>query len=229
MSEFLHAALPWIALGMGVAVAILEELRRRGCMYLVTTHYPQVKRWAEETPGVVPARMAFDRATLRPLYRLEMGRSGESCALDIARRLGLAPALLHRARLAAYGSAPGEEPPALAIPRSRLKRTVVRTAGALPAFSMGDSVMLLPERVKGIVYRSADDNGDLVVQVQGEKRTVRHTRVQLLVPAAELYPEDYDFSIIFDTVANRKAAHTMARKFDAEAVIIHREGRPEGQ
>ena len=62
---------------------------------------------------------------------------------------------------------------------------------------------------------------------QGRKITVRHTRLKLLVPAAQLYPPDYDFSIIFDTVANRKAAHTMDRKFDRDAVIIHKEGHKE--
>ena len=88
--------------------------------------------------------------------------------------------------------------------------------------------MLLPERVTAIVFRPADDRGNVVIHLQGQKRTVRHDRLKLLVPAAELYPPDYDFSIIFDTVANRKAAHTMARKFDPDAVIVHREGRTDG-
>ncbi len=209
--------------GMGIAIAVLEELRRRGCLFLVTTHYPQVKTWAENTPGIMAARMAFDRASLAPLYRLEMGKSGESCALDIARRLGLPEGLLSAARQAAYGDAAG---PAVlpSIPHSRLKRRPVKAASAMPAFSMGDSVRISPEGLQGIVYRPADDMGNLVVQVQGEKLTIRHSRVTLLVPAAELYPPDYDFSIIFDTVENRKAAHQMGRKFDPDAVIVHREG-----
>ena len=49
--------------------------------------------------------------------------------------------------------------------------------------------------------------------------------IRLLVPAAQLYPPDYDFSIIFDSVANRKAAHTIARKFDADAVVVLKEGK----
>ena len=63
------------------------------------------------------------------------------------------------------------------------------------------------------------------VQLQGRKLTVRRNRLKLLVSAARLYPPDYDFSIIFDTVANRKAAHTMDRKFDPDAVIILKEGK----
>ena len=214
--------------GMGIAVAVLDELRRRGCMFLVTTHYPQVKVWAESTPGVMAARMAFDKRTLAPLYRLELGKSGESCALDIATRLGLPPQLITAAREAAYGT-PGDVQPPLRIPRSQLHRQVIPKAGDLPSFTMGDSVSISPEGVKGIVYRGTDDKGEVIVQVQGKKLSVRHTRLKLLVPASELYPPDYDFSIIFDTVENRKADHLMGRKFDRDAVIIHRAGDDESK
>lgn len=210
--------------GMGIAITVLEELKRRRCLFLVTTHYPQVKAWAERTPGIMAARMAFDKASLAPLYRLELGKSGDSCALDIAGRLGLPESLLAAARLAAYGEA-SAPCPSLAIPHSQLKRSSVKPVSAVSIFSMGDSVSISPDGLKGIVYRPADEQGNLVVQVQGEKLTVRHTRVHLLVPASELYPPDYDFSIIFDTVENRKATHQMGRKFDPDAVIIHKEGR----
>ena len=209
--------------GMGIAVAVLEELRRRGCMFLVTTHYPQVKSYAEEAQGVQTARMAFDRESLRPLYRLELGKSGESCALYIAERLGLPPQLLRRAHREVYG---GEENGAareerMRVPKSRLVRTAPLRQGPDPSekFSMGDSVELLATGETGIVYRPADDLGDVVVQIKGTKRRIRHNRLRLRVPAAELYPPDYDFSIIFDTVENRKARHTMERKFDPDAVI----------
>lgn len=88
--------------GMGIAVAVLEELRRRGCLFLVTTHYPEVKEYAQRQEGVINARMAFDKESLRPLYRLELGESGESCAFYIAQRLGMSKELLERARRAAY-------------------------------------------------------------------------------------------------------------------------------
>ena len=47
-----------------------------------------------------------------------------------------------------------------------------------------------------------------------------YKRLQLIASAEALYPPDYDFSIVFDTVENRKAAHTMSRKFDADAVVV---------
>lgn len=211
--------------GMGIAVAVLEELRRRGCMFLVTTHYPQVKTYAEQTPGVRSARMAFDRESLRPLYRLEMGKSGESCALHIAGRLGMPHHLLDRAYAEVYGAhnpAYRSEQTAMPSPKSGLARAQEAPVkpGAAEKFSMGDSVTLLPDHDIGIVYRPADDEGYVVVQVKGEKRRVRHTRLRLKVPAAELYPPDYDFSILFDTVENRKARHVQSKRHDPDATVI---------
>ncbi len=212
--------------GMGIAVAVLEELRRLGCCFVVTTHYPQVKTYAQSTEGVQSARMAFDPETLRPLYRLEMGRSGESCALLIARRLGLAPHILARAQREVYGTETEREGEPSAAPRqSRLKRIQPKKETADPSgkFSMGDSVLLLPENETGIVYRPANENGDVVVQIKGEKFLVKHTRLRLQLPAAELYPPDYDFSVIFDTVQARKARHSMGKHNDPTVCVLQEE------
>ena len=214
--------------GSGLAAAILEELLRRGCFFMVTTHDPQIKQWAEQTEHVVSARMAFDQATLRPLYLLELGKSGKSCAIEIARRLGMDEGLLARARQVT-DKGPAAKPDAqrrpMPVPSTRLQRRILRKEGSFDRFTMGDSVLLLPDKKNAIVYQPADDDGNVVIQLQGRKLAVRHNRLKLLVPASELYPPDYDFSIIFDTVANRKAAHTMDRKFDPDAVIILKEGK----
>ena len=214
--------------GMGIAVAVLEELRQRGCMFLVTTHYAQVKAYAEQSDGVKSARMAFDRENLRPLYRLEMGMSGESCALHIARRLGLAPHLLERAYHEVYGGQAKTETPkptATKAPKSRLVRTQIEKpiVDLTAKFSMGDSVTVLPAEELGIVYRPANEMGDVIVQVKGVKRTVKHNRLKLNVSAAQLYPPDYDFSIIFDSVEHRKARHQMGRKYDPTISITYSE------
>ena len=207
--------------GMGIGIAVLEELRMRGCMFMVTTHYPQIKSYAKTAEHILRARMAFDAETLAPLYKLEMGKVGESCALQIAQRLGLEPHLLKRAHRAVYDGDQSAENNATVMPKpkSRLTRQGPPPKQKFTKFTMGDSVLVLPEKETGIVYRPADDNGDVVVQVKGVKRVVKHTRVQLRVPAAELYPPDYDFSIIFDTVKNRKANHILGKRYDPNAVI----------
>ena len=213
--------------GSALAMAILEELLRRKCFFMITTHDPQIKLWSERMENVVSARMAFEKSTLMPLYLLEIGVSGESCAIEIAKRLGLNARLLSRARriVDAGPDAPSPDAPDDApVPASRLRRAEARTRGEVTAFSVGDSVSLLPDGRTAIVYRPADPEGNVIIQLPEGKKSVRYNRLKLIVPASELYPLDYDFSIIFDTVANRKAAHRMDRKFDPDSVIVHREG-----
>jgi len=214
--------------GMGIAIAILEELKKSGAFYLVTTHYPEVKQYAQQGEGLLNARMAFDRETLKPLYRLEIGAAGESCALYIAKRLGMPADMLACASMAAYG----EESAGLLRDaggetlQHRKAAGLKKESGKNPArtnvrqFSRGDSVLVYPDKKIGIVCRPPDEKGMLQIQLPGIKKWVNHKRVKLHVPASQLYPEDYDFSIVFDTVENRKARHTMERKYDKELRII---------
>lgn len=90
-------------------------------------------------------------------------------------------------------------------------------------FCVGDSVMVYPDKKTGIVCRKANDKGVLQVQLPGKKIWISHKRVKLLVASESLYPEDYDFSIIFDTVENRKLRHQMERKY-VEGKEIRSEG-----
>lgn len=208
--------------GMGIAIAILEELRRCGCLFLATTHYPEVKTYAKEAEGVTNARMAFDRESLRPLYRLEIGEAGESCALYIAGRLGMPGHMIKRAERYAYGM-PETEPE----PESRreahqrsggprienIKKLSDNQIAMQTKFTIGDSVLVLPDKKIGIVCTPANDKGVVRVQMPDKKIWINHKRIKLLVAAEELYPEDYDFSILFDTVENRKARHKMEKGY----------------
>ncbi|MEG0328722.1 MAG: hypothetical protein RR565_08120 [Erysipelothrix sp.] len=94
--------------GMGIAIAILEELRVRNNLFLVTTHYPAVKEYAYKHEEVMNARMAFDRENLQPKYMLELGKDGQSSALYIAKRLGVSKRMLRIAAQEAYGEIPRE-------------------------------------------------------------------------------------------------------------------------
>ena len=86
-----------------------------------------------------------------------------------------------------------------------------RKQEAAGKFRLGDSVMIYPDRKIGIVCRPADDRGVLQVQMPDKKIWINHKRVKLYIKAEELYPEDYDFSILFDTVENRKLRHRMEK------------------
>lgn len=76
--------------------------------------------------------------------------------------------------------------------------------------------MVYPDKKIGIVCQTADEKGVLRVQMRDKKIWINHKRIKLHVAAEELYPEDYDFSIVFDTVEERKARHQMGRKHVAE-------------
>ena len=83
--------------GMGIAIAIIKELKKSGALFLVTTHYPEVKHFADKEEGIVNARMTFDRESLRPMYQLIIGEAGESCAFYIAEKLGMPMSMLNYA------------------------------------------------------------------------------------------------------------------------------------
>ena len=84
--------------GAALAVALLEEFRAKNCLVLATTHHDRLKSYASTTPGVVNAAVEFDDVHLRPTYRLMVGVPGGSSGIAIAQRLGLASAIIERAR-----------------------------------------------------------------------------------------------------------------------------------
>ena len=213
--------------GRGIASAILEELRKSGAIFLVTTHYPEVKEYAAKAENIVNARMTFDKETLHPTYQMVLGEAGESCAFYIADRLGMPNEMLKVAISAAYGeeavkSYSFQNPESNIIKKSTDKITKAKTGKNNAEFStkykIGDSVMVYPEKKIGIVCAPINEKGVLRVQLPNKKIWINHKRVKLHVAATELYPEDYDFSIIFETVENRKKRHDMQRKY-IDAVI----------
>ncbi|MDY6328900.1 MAG: DNA mismatch repair protein MutS [Lachnospiraceae bacterium] len=213
--------------GMGIAIAILEELRKSGAIFLVTTHYPEVKEYAANTAYIANARMTFDKETLRPTYQMIIGEAGESCAFYIAERLGMPGEMLKVAIRAAYGE---DAVKSYTFQNTQYKsgskntnkikkaKTAKSNTKLTEKYKIGDSVMVYPEKRIGIVCAPINEKGVLRVQLPNKKIWINHKRVKLHVAATELYPEDYDFSIVFETVENRKKHHDMQRKY-TNAVI----------
>ena len=212
--------------GMGIAIAILEKLRESGANFLVTTHYPEVKEYASRSEGIVNARMTFNRQTLKPTYKMVIGEAGESCAFYIADRLGMPKDMLNIAIVAAYGeSAVGsysfdnkELVKVSSGKRIRKNKSGQKKNAICCKFQIGDSVIVLPDNKIGIVCEEVNDKGVLRVQIAGRKIWINHKRVKLHIKAEELYPEDYDMSIVFDSVENRKKHHDMERKYTTETI-----------
>jgi DNA mismatch repair protein MutS2 len=84
--------------GAALAVAIAGHFGGIGCMTIISTHHTSLKVYAANTPGVVNASVGFDEATLQPTYELKVGVPGASAGINIARRLGLNPAIIESAR-----------------------------------------------------------------------------------------------------------------------------------
>lgn len=237
--------------GMGIAVAILEQLQKSGALFLVTTHYPEVKEYAQRADHVINARMTFDRESLQPTYQMVIGEAGESCAFYIAERLGMPREMLKAAVAAAYGEPAaakyplwaetvnrekcrsGEKAVDDACGRNRDSQTAYKSRPRITTlpkqrkrmdlsrkYQRGDSVMVYPERKIGIVCQPVNEKGVLRVQLPDRKIWINQKRVKLHVAADALYPENYDFSTVFETVKNRKIRHDMERKY-TEEVIVH--------
>ncbi len=218
--------------GMGIAISILEELKKSGTLFLVTTHYPEVKEYAARTGHIVNARMTFDKETLSPTYQMVIGEAGESCAFYIADRLGMPNDMLRVAIKAAYGEKAVEKYKFHKEDTTIKKENMVKLQKSRKAprkenlsdkYSIGDSVMIFPDKKIGIVCEPVNEKGVIRVQLQDKKIWINHKRVKLLVAAEKLYPEDYDFSIVFESVENRKKLHDMSRKYTDEVVEYDKE------
>ena len=84
-------------LGGAIAEAILRELVQRGVFGIITTHYTNLKHFAEQTPGVINGAMLYDRGAMRPLFQLSIGQAGSSFAIEIARQIGLGEEIIRYA------------------------------------------------------------------------------------------------------------------------------------
>ncbi len=85
------------AAGGAIAEQILSELESRGSYGVITTHYTNLKFYANNSNGVLNGAMMFDVQKIEPMFRLEMGLPGNSFAFELARKIGLPEEIVHGA------------------------------------------------------------------------------------------------------------------------------------
>ncbi|MFV0391116.1 MAG: endonuclease MutS2 [Paludibacteraceae bacterium] len=76
-------------IGGAIAEATLERFNKNRVFGVITTHYTNLKHYAEDTEGIVNGAMLYDRQHLQPLFQLAIGNPGSSFAVEIARKIGL--------------------------------------------------------------------------------------------------------------------------------------------
>jgi DNA mismatch repair protein MutS2 len=84
-------------IGGAIAEATLERFNRNVAFGVITTHYTNLKHYAEDAQGIVNGAMLYDRQHLQPLFQLSIGNPGSSFAIEIARKIGLPEDLIAEA------------------------------------------------------------------------------------------------------------------------------------
>lgn len=85
-------------IGGAIAQALLGKFNEAKVNGVITTHFTNLKHFAEETPGIVNGAMLYDRNGLRPLFKLEIGHPGSSFAIEIAHKIGLPQDVIETAK-----------------------------------------------------------------------------------------------------------------------------------
>lgn len=234
--------------GRGFAIAVLEEVFRRGATIVATTHFGEIKEYALNTPGFENGCMAFDIKTLRPLYELKIGNWGDSNAFLIALRLGMDRHILERAHEISYGESikydhvPDQYVEVVnqtelnmqleekrnieAYHKDKEKRN--RISNRIKSYvqkdlKVGDCVYISTMQRTGIVCEEQNARGDLVVMVMDKKYIINNKRLTLHIDRKDLYPENYDMDIVFETKEDRKKRKIMSKHHVEGLVIEHQE------
>ncbi|MCH5345765.1 MAG: Smr/MutS family protein [Muribaculaceae bacterium] len=84
-------------IGGAIAQAILGQFNELKMWGVITTHYQNLKHFAEDTEGLINGSMLYDRHLMQPMFKLSIGNPGSSFAVEIARKIGLPEAIISRA------------------------------------------------------------------------------------------------------------------------------------
>lgn len=193
--------------GAGLAIAIMESLYQKGGLLVATTHYGEIKNFAKQHEDFMPALMKFDQKTLTPKYQLQIGQSGDSQALWIARKMKMSKALIQTA--SKY----------IDTKNYATKKTIFSHQEGLEndkltsnevQYQKGDRVQLTFNGKTGLVF---EDDGQSRVQVYVDRniQSIIRRRIKLVNSATELYPNGYDLDQLFSDFHERKEIRDLER------------------
>ena len=194
--------------GAALAIAILEELYHKGCITVATTHYGEIKDYSHNHPDFENAAMEFKKETLEPLYKLTIGKTGDSNALYISKKMGISDSIIERTRTYIENKDYNYE----TIKESKKKKVKeVESEEKYYDFSVGDKVLLLDKNDSAIIYKGRDEFNNVVILYNKEFIEINYKRVKLELKAEELYPEGYDLNQLFVSYKERKLERDIER------------------
>lgn len=195
--------------GAALAIAILEELYHKGCITIATTHYGEIKNFSGEHPHFENAAMEFKKDTLEPLYKLHIGRSGDSNALYISKKMGISDSIIEKTKK--YIETKKYNYDLINSSKLTKKKEEIQEVDSKYNYCIGDKVILLDNNESAIVYKELDELNNLTVFYKGEFIDINYKRIKLEISASELYPEGYDLNQLFTSYIDRKLEHDIAR------------------
>ncbi|MBO0582011.1 endonuclease MutS2 [Clostridium botulinum] len=194
--------------GSALAIAILEELYHKGSITISTTHYGEIKNFSKEHPDFENAAMEFEKETLEPLYKLSIGKVGDSNALYISKKMGLYDSIIDRARKYMDTKSYNYN---LIEDSKIIKNKELQAEEDFYEYSVGDKVILLENNESAIVYKERDRLNNVTILYNKEFIDVNYKRIKLELKASELYPEGYDLNQLFISHKERKLEKDIKR------------------
>ena len=233
--------------GMGLAIAVMEDLKRKGSIIIATTHYSEIKEFARKTPGFKNGCMLFDTDTLMPLFVLNIGIPGESNAFLISLRLGMNPEIISRAHEVTYGEKRAYKAPTTNInikENTRLVNTEVidhneksmeeikhridarkkiEKLKVDSQFKLGDCVFVTSMNRTGIICEEENPRGEVGVMIMRKRFTINKKRLRPFIDGKDLYPDDYNLAVVLESKENRKSRKIMSKRH-VEGLMIETPG-----
>ncbi|MCC3865402.1 endonuclease MutS2 [Terrisporobacter petrolearius] len=197
--------------GASLAIALLEEFYQMGCIMIASTHYEEIKHFANKHPHFENAGMMFNKETLEPLYKLVIGKSEDSNALFISKKMGIKDKVLQKAKT--YMDNKNYD--FTLVKENKILNKVVEKENLIltdfPNLEMGDKVELLDFNDFGIVYKPIDKFNNVEILYKDEFININARRLKLQFKAKELYPKGYDLNSLFVSFEKRKLDRDIER------------------
>ena len=152
--------------------------------------------------------MEFKKDTLEPLYKLSIGKSGDSNALYISRKMGIDDKVIEKARKYIDSKEYNYD---LVTESKVSKKKIQKNTIEYTSYSIGDKVSLLDNNREAIVYKEINELNNITVFYDDKFIEVNYKRLKLEIKAEELYPEGYDLNQIFISYKERKLERDIER------------------